>query len=72
MSKKDTHVFKDFYDLGKFLGEGAHAAVHDCVEKKSGKSFAVKLQERVSGSSPDKEMEMLAKVKRRSPSSPLQ
>jgi calcium/calmodulin-dependent protein kinase I len=39
-SNKDI---KDFYDIGKTLGVGSFAIVKECVNKKTGESFAVKI-----------------------------
>ena len=37
-------TFNGIYQLGEELGRGSFAVVHKCVNKKSGKSFAVKVQ----------------------------
>jgi serine/threonine protein kinase len=36
-------VFEDSYELKEKIGEGAHATVYRCIQKSSGKVFAVKI-----------------------------
>ena len=35
--------FEDAYELKEKIGEGAHASVYKCIQKSSGKVFAVKV-----------------------------
>lgn len=40
--ERNSHMFEDEFEVKELLGEGSFAKVYKCLERESGKTFAVK------------------------------